>query len=199
MKKPWNLLKTALIASALFALLLSGIYPLLIYGIGDLFFKEKAHGSLIRDKNTHKILGSKWIGQNFQGPAYFHPRPSYAGVKGYDGMNSSGSNLGPTSLLLIETIRQRCLDFRKENGITDSILIPIDAVTASASGLDPHISVENALLQSKRIAEARHLDINIVQNLIEDYTQPKEFGILGQSRVNVLLLNQALDERASYL
>jgi K+-transporting ATPase ATPase C chain len=139
-----------------------------------------------------KVAGSSLIAQGFTGPKYFHPRPSSAG-QGYDALNSGGSNLGPTSKKLIEAVRQRVIDYRSENGLSGDALIPADAVTASASGLDPHISVKNALLQAPRVARTRGLDEKAVTKQIELYTNGRDLGILGEPGVNVFMLNIALD------
>jgi K+-transporting ATPase ATPase C chain len=132
------------------------------------------------------------IGQGFAGPKYFHPRPSAAG-RGYDAVRSGGSNLGPTSKKLVDAVRQRAADYRAENNLGPETMVPADAVTASASGLDPHISLKNALLQTPRVARARGLDKMAVRKLAEAYTQGRDLGILGEPRVNVLMLNLALD------
>jgi K+-transporting ATPase ATPase C chain len=132
------------------------------------------------------------IGQGFAGPKYFHPRPSAAG-QGYDAVRSGGSNLGPTSKKLVDAVRQRATDYRAENNLSPEILVPADAVTASASGLDPHISLNNALLQTSRVARARGLDKMAVRKLVGAYTEGRDLGIFGEPRVNVLILNLALD------
>jgi K+-transporting ATPase ATPase C chain len=178
-------------ATLLFAVVLCGIYPLLIWGAGQLLFPHQANGSLI-ESNDRKIVGSEWLGQNFTSAKYFHPRPSSAGT-GYDAANSSGSNLGPTSQKLIDAVTQRVADYRKENQLADDALVPGDAVTASGSGLDPHISVKNAMLQAARVAKERNLSVDIVKREIEKATAGAQFGILGEAGVNVLELNLALD------
>ena len=127
---------------------------------------------------------------------YFHPRPSAAGANGYDAANSSGSNLGPTSKKLIDSVKQRVADYRTENGLVPDALVPGDAVTASGSGLDPHISVKNALLQAPRVARERSLSVDAVKSEIEKATAAPQFGILGEAGVNVLKLNLALDVMA---
>jgi len=153
-------------------------------------FPAKANGSLIVRSGT--TLGSSLIGQGFSGPEYFHPRPSAAG-QGYDAVRSGGSNLGPTSKKLIDAVRQRTSDYRAENSLSPEIMVPADAVTASASGLDPHISLNNALFQMPRVAGARGLDEMTVRKLVEAYTKGRDLGIFGEPRVNVLMLNLALD------
>ena len=156
-------------------------------------FRDKANGSLIVDKDG-TVRGSALIGQNFTDGKYFHPRPSAAG-NGYDAANSGGSNLGPTSQKLNDAIKDRIAAYRKENGLPESEPVPADAVTASGSGLDPHISLRNAELQLARVAKARHLDEAKVRELIARNTGQPDLGILGEPGVNVLKLNLALDER----
>ena len=186
---------TAILATLLFAFLLCGIYPAIIWGAGQLLFPHQANGSLI-EGSDRKIVGSEWLGQNFVGAKYFHPRPSAAGANGYDAANSSGSNLGPTSKKLIDSVKQRVIDYRTENGLAPDILVPGDAVTASGSGLDPHISVKNALLQAPRVARERSVRVEAVKSEIEKATAAPQFGILGEAGVNVLKLNLALDALA---
>ncbi len=193
MKTFFGSLKPALIALALLTVILGILYPLFIYGIGELFFHKKTNGTLFYDK-VGKIVGSEWIGQNFTKPEYFHPRPSAAGDKGYDATSSSGSNLGPTSQKLVDTLKKRAADYRSENKLPPDAVIPADAVTASGSGLDPHISVSNALLQAARIAAARHLNTDQVKTLIEEFTEAPTWGLFGESRINVLRINLRLDE-----
>jgi len=186
---------TAILATLLFAVVLCGIYPVAIWGASQLLFPHQANGSLI-EGNDRKIVGSEWLGQNFTGAKYFHPRPSAAGTNGYDATNSSGSNLGPTSKKLIESVKQRVTDYRTENGLAPDTLVPGDAVTASGSGLDPHISPKNALLQAPRVARERSVSIDVVKSEIEKATAGPQFGILGEAGVNVLELNLALDALA---
>lgn len=183
---------TAILATLLFAFVLCGIYPVIIWGAGQLLFPHQANGSLI-EGNDRKIVGSEWLGQNFTGAKYFHPRPSAAGANGYDAASSSGSNLGPTSKKLIASVKQRVTDYRTENGLTPVTLVPGDAVTASGSGLDPHISVKNALLQTPRVANERGVSVDAIKSEIEKATARRQFGILGEAGVNVLKLNLALD------
>ena len=149
---------------------------------------------LVFDQNG-KIVGSELIGQNFTDAKYFHPRPSMAGDVGYDATSSGGSNLGPTSKKLIDLIKKRVEAFRAENNLPLSVKVPVDAVTASASGLDPHISVRNALLQAPRIAKARGMEEKAVVEKIEANTQGRDLYILGEPRVNVLTVNLSLDAR----
>lgn len=171
--------------------LLTGLaYPIAILGLGQMLFPVEANGSLIMDNG--KIIGSSLIGQNFTSTAYFHPRPSYAG-NGYDAANSSGSNLAPTSADLTKSVSARIAALKAENGNPN---IPVDFVTSSGSGLDPDISPAAAHLQAARIALARHIDVVRVNGLIDQNTQSRTFGILGENRVNVLQLNRALDQLA---
>jgi K+-transporting ATPase ATPase C chain len=190
-----TLLKEILIslrATLVFAVLLSGVFPLVIFGAAQLFFPREANGSLI-ESNDRRILGSQLLGQNFIAAKYFHPRPSAAGANGYDAASSGGSNLGPTSQKLIDLVKQRAASYRAENDLTESTLVPGDAVTASGSGLDPHISRRNAELQAPRVAKERGLDLEVIEAAIADATDPRSFGILGEPGVNVLKLNLALD------
>jgi K+-transporting ATPase ATPase C chain len=182
---------TSILATLLFAVVLCGIYPVTIWGVGQLLFPHQANGSLI-ESSDRKIVGSEWLGQNFTSAKYFHSRPSSAGT-GYDAANSSGSNLGPTSKKLIDAVKQRVADYRKENDLAADALVPGDAVTASGSGLDPHISPKNALLQAPRVARERGISTDLVQAEIEKATAGRQFGILGEAGVNVLKLNLALD------
>jgi K+-transporting ATPase ATPase C chain len=183
--------RTAFMATLVLAIVCCGIYPLIVFGIAQVAFQNKANGSLIVDKDG-TVRGSKLLGQGFTGERYFHPRPSAAG-NGYDAANSSGSNLGPTSQKLNDTIKDRVAVYRTENGLTESNPVPADAVTASASGLDPHISLRNAELQIPRVAKARGLDPEKVRGFVQQYTDSADLGILGESGVNVLQLNLALD------
>lgn len=166
-------------------------YPLVVTGVAQLAFADKADGSLVR--RDGKVVGSSLIGQEFTGKKWFQPRPSAAD---YDGLASGGTNLGPTNPELIDTVQQRVKDYRVLNGLPAGAKVPVDAVTASGSGLDPHISEANANLQAKRVAEARGLSVQQVKRLIADNTDEPSLGILGQPGVNVLQLNLAL-ERAS--
>jgi K+-transporting ATPase ATPase C chain len=186
-------LRGAIFSTLILAVVCCGIYPLIVFGIGQALFANKANGSLIVDARG-TVIGSKLIGQNFSADKYFHPRPSAAG-NGYDSLNSSGSNLGPTSQKLSDTIQQNVSDYRKQNGLAVDAPVPADAVTASASGLDPHISVENAQMQAARVAKARGLKVEDVKALIPEYTDPADLGFLGDPGVNVLRLNLALDGR----
>lgn len=168
------------------------IYPVVMTGLAQVLFPDQANGSLVRDSSGN-VIGSALIGQNFTYPKYFHPRPSAAGKDGYDATNSGGSNLGPTNQKLIDAVRQRAIAYRQENGLAPDAQVPVDAVTASASGLDPDISPANAYLQAARVAKARGLPESQVKMLIDHHTQGRTLGILGEPRVNVLELNMALD------
>ena len=142
-------LRASIAATLLLAVVCCGIYPVIVWAVGQGLFSDKANGSLIRVDG--KVAGSSLLAQGFTAPNYFHPRPSAAG-RGYDAASSSGTNLGPTSKKLIEDVKQRVADYRTENGLPPDALVPADAVTSSASGLDPHISVRNAALQAERVA-----------------------------------------------
>lgn len=178
-------------ATLVLAIVTCGAYPLLITGIAQTVFKDKAHGSLITDKDG-TVIGSALLGQSFTGETYFHPRPSAAG-NGYDAASSGGSNLGPTSQKLHDAIKERITAFRTTNSLAADAQVPADAVTASASGLDPHISVKNAELQAARVAKARNLSVEKVRQLIATNTEGPDLGLLGDAGVNVLKLNLALD------
>jgi K+-transporting ATPase ATPase C chain len=187
-------LRPALMALVLFTLLTGVAYPLAITGFAQLAFPDQANGSLLRDGGG-SVIGSRFIGQPFSGEAYFHPRPSAAG-DGYDSSASSGSNLGPTSADLVTAVTERVAAYRAENGLSEGTAVPVDAVTASGSGLDPHISLANALLQLARVAEARGLSETDVRQLVDEHTEGRAFGLLGEPGVNVLELNLALDDLA---
>jgi potassium-transporting ATPase KdpC subunit len=170
---------------------LTGIlYPGVVTGLCNLLFHQKANGSLVVING--QVVGSSLIGQRFSKPEYFHPRPSAAGQDGYDASASSGSNLGPTSKKLIDRITDDILKFRKENPDYHGP-IPSDMVTASGSGLDPHISPASAQAQAFRVAKARGVPVGQVNQLITQYTEAPSLGILGDARVNVLKLNLALN------
>lgn len=186
---------TSIMATILFALVLCGLYPIAIWGAGQLLFPRQANGSLIEGRDR-KIVGSELLGQNFSAAKYFHPRPSAAGANGYDAASSSGSNLGPTSRKLMDAVKQRVADYRSENNLAADVLVPGDAVTASGSGLDPQISVRNALLQAPRVAKERRISEDIVRTEIDKATIGRQFGILGEAGVNILKLNLALDGSA---
>jgi potassium-transporting ATPase KdpC subunit len=191
MKEFFAQIRGALFATLSLAVVCCGLYPLVVFVIGQALFHDKANGSLIVDaKGT--VLGSRLIGQQFTAEKYFHPRPSAAG-NGYDASSSGGSNLGPTSKKLADAIAQNISDYRAQNGLATNAPVPADAVTASGSGLDPHISLRNAELQSLRVAKTRALSEDIVRDLIRQNTDGADLGILGVPGVNVLTLNLALD------
>lgn len=185
--------KSSVMAVIVLAIVCGGIYPLAVFGVAQVLFKDKANGSLIYDKSGTNVLGSVLLGQQFTGDKYFNSRPSAAG-NGYDAANSGGSNLGPTSQKLRDSIRDRVADYRKRNRLKDTEEVPADAVTASGSGLDPHISVRNAEVQAPRVAKARGLAEKTVLQLIAQNTDAPNFGVLGEPGVNVLKLNLALDQ-----
>jgi potassium-transporting ATPase KdpC subunit len=172
---------------------LTGVaYPLLVTAVAQVGFSDEANGSLVEDADG-EVVGSSLIGQRFTEPRYFHPRPSAAG-DGYDPTLSSGSNLGPTNEVLLDSVAERIAAYRDENALGDDVEVPVDAVTASASGLDPHISVANARLQAARVADERGLPLDDVLDLVDEHTSSRDLGFLGERGVNVLALNLALDE-----
>lgn len=184
-------IKISLRITVVLLLITCGFYPALVWAIGQVAFRHQANGSLIEQNG--KVVGSELIGQNFAGNRFFHPRPSAAGTDGYDGTASGGTNFGPTSKKLLDSINDRVSkypDTKPAGGI------PADAVTASASGLDPHISPENALSQSARVARASGLPLAQVESLIHARTEGRFLGIYGEPRVNVLLLNLDIDRIA---
>jgi K+-transporting ATPase ATPase C chain len=174
-------LRPALIAVIVFTVLTGLVYPMLITGIGKVAFSDKADGQLIYVN-----------GQVVVAPKYFHSRPSAAGA-GYDGSASSGSNLGPLNPDLLKAVNDRAVAYRTENGLAVDAMVPVDAVTSSGSGLDPHISIANARLQANRVAVARGLPVAQVIDLISRHTDGRSLGVLGEPGVNVLVLNVALD------
>lgn len=183
-------LRRSVLAVALLAVILCGLYPLVTWLLAQGLFPGRANGSLIVRDGA--VVGSALIGQRFSSPAYFHPRPSAAGA-GYDASRSGASNLGPLSKELVETVRRRIDEYRAENGLPAGSPVPADAVLASASGLDPHISVENARLQARRVAKAWGLEETAVREVIQAATEGRTLGILGEPRVNVVRLNLAID------
>ncbi len=185
-KDIFTALRPALVMTLLFALLLGIAYPLALTGIGQLAFPAQANGSLIRQDG--KVVGSALIGQTFASDRYFHPRPSAAG-KGYDAMASSGSNLGPTSRALVDRVKQDMA----ANRTSPDLVVPSDLVTASASGLDPHISPDAAFYQVERVARARGMATDAVRALVSASVERPLLGFLGEPRVNVLEINRRLD------
>jgi potassium-transporting ATPase KdpC subunit len=200
-------LRPAIVLTAFFVVVTGIAFPVVVWGIGRVAFPSQAEGSLIRDAQGN-VVGSSLIGQTFTKPEYFHPRPSAAG-SGYDAANSSGTNLGPTSDKLINGVkddpatkdvdesyagfRDLAKAYREENGLAPDAVIPADAATRSASGLDPDISPANAALQVARVAKARGLDAARVREVVEQNTSGRALFFSGEPRVNVLLTNLALD------
>jgi len=183
-------LRTSFWAIIALAVLVCGIYPASVLLLNQALFPAKSGGSLIRQNG--RVVGSWMIAQAFNESRYFHPRPSAAG-RGYDASRSGGTNLGPTSKMLIETVARRAERYRDENSLPRNALVPADAVTSSGSGLDPHISPENARLQTGRVAEARGIPPEKILELVKSCTKGRTLGILGRPRVNVVRLNMALD------
>jgi len=182
----------SIMATALLALLLCGVYPLVVYGLGRIFFADNAAGGIIY-RDGHAI-GAKLIGQAFTKPGYFHGRPSAAG-NGYDAANSSGSNLGPTNQKFADGLKSNVEAFLKENPTVKSGEVPTQLITASGSGLDPHISPEAAMVQVERVASARHVSAELVRSVVRGKVEGPQWGIFGEPVVNVLQLNLALDEK----
>ncbi len=207
-------LKTSLVLTLAFVVLLCGVYPLAVWAGAQVLFPAKANGSLLVDPDG-SVRGSALLAQNFSSDKYFQPRPSAAGT-GFDATNSGGTNLGPTSAKLatgshakdasgkdvndpgnFDGIKDLVAAYRASNGLNDTVPVPADAVTRSGSGLDPHISSANAGLQAPRVARARGLSLAQVRALIDQNTTGRDLGLLGESGVNVLLLNLALDKTPS--
>ena len=185
-------LRSACLATLVLAILCCGAYPLIVFAFAQGLFPAKANGSLVVDPSG-TVRGSLLLGQGFTAEKYFHPRPSAAG-NGYDGLSSGGSNLGPTSKKLADSLTQNLADYRTQNGMPTNAPVPADAVTSSGSGLDPHISPSNASFQSARVAKARGLSEQKVKVLIGQNTEGPDLGFLGDAGVNVLKLNLALDQ-----
>jgi potassium-transporting ATPase KdpC subunit len=184
-------LLTAVLMTMVTTVLLGLVYPLIITGIAQLLFPAKANGSLLQKDD--KTIGSRLIGQPFTGPGYFHSRPSAAGEAGYDPMVSGGSNLGPTNQKLISRVEADVARLEAEN---PKAPVPVDLITTSGSGLDPDISPAAAEFQISRVARERNLSPDEVRRLVEQHTTPRDLGLLGEPRVNVLELNLALDGKA---
>ena len=198
MKNFFTEIRGAVMATVMLAVVCCGIYPLVVFGIGQTLFHDKANGSLLID-STGLVRGSRLLGQQFTADKYFISRPSDAGANGmaYDATSSGGSNLGPTSQKLSDTLKQNIASYRAQNNLATNALVPADAVTASGSGMDPHISVRNAELQAPRVAKARNLPVEKVLALVRANTDAASLGILGEPGVNVLPLNLALDALAA--
>jgi len=182
------------VLTLVFAVLLCGAYPLVVWAGAQALFPAKANGSLIVDKDG-TVRGSALLAQNFASDKYFQPRASAAGT-GYDATSSGGTNFGPTSQKLNDSIKAAVAAYRTSNGLAADTPVPADAVTSSASGLDPHISVTNALDQAARVAKARGLPLDRVQALVSQFTEGRDLGFLGEAGVNVLRINVALDGAA---
>jgi len=188
----WEQLLPGLRIKLFMTILLGVAYPLFMTGLSQLIFSHQANGSLVVADG--KIIGSEIIGQNFTRPEYFHPRPSAAGDKGYDATASNGSQYGPTNKKLIDRVSASIDQFRKENPDYHGP-IPADLVTASASGLDPHISPDSAQAQVARVAKARGISSEQTTQLVTQFTEGPSLGVLGEARVNVLEMNLALDKQ----
>ena len=184
---------TSIIATIVLCLVVSGIYPVLIWGVGQFLFPHQANGSLVL--NNGQIVGSELLAQGFSGAKYFHPRPSDAGT-GYDPLSSGGSNLGPTSQKLMDGIKANVAQYREENGLPADAMVPVDAVTASGSGLDPHISLRNAQLQIARVARERGVSEEVIRGEVAKATDNPLLGIGGEPGVNVLKVNLGIDALA---
>jgi len=184
-------IRTTVVLTLVLLVICCVIYPVFVFGAGQLFFPQKADGSLVLEASG-KPIASMLLGQTFSADRYFVPRPSAAGT-GYDSTSSGGSNFGATSQALHDAVKQRVADYRKANNLLQTQLVPGDAVTASGSGLDPHISIKNALLQLPRVARARAMSEDALKKLVDQYTDGRDFGILGEPGVNIIKLNLALD------
>ena len=186
----------SIVATIFFAVILCGVYALVVFGAAKLLFPHQAGGSLLVDKSG-AVRGSALLAQNFTGTQYFHPRPSAAGANGFDPTSSSGSNLGPTSSNLVANITANIATYRADNNIATNSpiynMIPADAVTESASGLDPHISPANVEIQIARVAKARGISEEQLRKIVEQNTSGRDLGLFGEPRVNVMTLNFALD------
>ena len=191
-------LRPALTMTVILTVVLGLAYPLNVTGIGQAAFPHQANGSLLYDASG-TVIGSESIGQEFTSPGYFHGRPSVTvdadsgDARPYNAANTTASNLGPTNVKLLDTVAARAQAYREENGLAPDAVVPVDAVTASGSGLDPHITPANARLQIDRVARARGASSDEVAALVQQQTEDRTFGFLGEPRVHVLKLNLALD------
>lgn len=181
----------ALMMTIALTILTGLLYPLVVTGVAQGVFNSRANGSLV--KVNGKVVGSSLLGQNFTETKYFQPRPSAAGANGYDGLASGASNLGPSDSGLLKTVAQRVVAYRRLNGMAPNAAVPVDAVTASASGLDPDISIANADIQAARVARVRSLPLTTVLAAVARHTENRQWGFLGERVVNVLELNLDLD------
>jgi K+-transporting ATPase ATPase C chain len=192
--------RPALFITIILTILTGLVYPLAITGIGQAVFPHQANGSLLYDASG-TVIGSELIGQEFTSPGYFHGRPSVtvnadtSEDQPYNAANTTASNLGPTNQKLIDTVTDRAKAYREENNLADDAIVPVDAVTSSGSGLDPHITPANAALQINRVAEARGVAPADITTFVQQNTEGRTLGFLGETRVNVLKLNLALDAR----
>jgi K+-transporting ATPase ATPase C chain len=184
-------LRISVVLTLLFAVLLCGVYPVVVWAGAQAFFPVKANGSLITEKDG-TVRGSTLLAQNFSSDKYFQPRASAAGT-GYDATSSGGTNLGPTSQKLADSIKASVAAYRASNALASDAPVPADAVTSSGSGLDPHISVANATIQAARVARARGIPIETVRWLVAANTEGRDLGVFGEAGVNVLRINVALD------
>lgn len=193
-----KLIRPAIALTLVFVVLTGLLFPAAIWGVSQAAFPHQANGSMV--VKDGKVVGSELIGQTFAGPTFFHPRPSAAG-SGYDASNSSGTNLGPTNPKLLQGadgfdgVKQLAMAYRRDNGLAEDVKIPADAVTRSASGLDPHISPRNAGLQAIRVAKARGVSLDSIQKLVSECTEVPLLGVFGESRVHVLRLNLKLSAK----
>jgi K+-transporting ATPase ATPase C chain len=186
-------LRVSVVATLTLATLLCGVYPLVVWALAQGLFPYQAGGSMIQRSGI--VVASELIAQNFESPQYFHPRPSAAGEAGYDAASSSGSNLGPLSKKLLDGVKQKVEAYRTENGLAPDALVPADAVTTSGSGLDPHISIQNALLQAPRVAKMRRISNDEIVKMVKAHIEGRDLGVFGEPKVNVLKLNLALDKK----